>query len=351
MLEAAAGGTRPLTGPLRVQWDITFNCNSRCLTCRRWSEKHSPDEELSTAEARSLLRQLAENDVLNVSFAGNEPLLRHDIFELIACARELGLTTSMNTNALLIDEQMAARICESGLDMVYLSLDGPNEEINDVIRGVKGAFRKTIRAAELMTHCQGKRPKVMVNTVANRRNLSGLVQTAESCRRLGFDGMLIQPLHYFQKQFESGDDLHFRPEDMPELAGQLAVIKKDFKDFVPLMPEYFDRFVTFYRHPDELYRYRCLAAYAALDIRPNGDFAPCPAWDLRLGNFREVGSFREFWHSDTVQDVRQRIKGKEHPICWFACIIPMNLMLSYLHPLKWPSLLNPSLLRHVLRKV
>lgn len=352
LLKAASGGTRPLTGPLRVQWDITFNCNSRCLSCHRWREKHSLQEELSTEEAKSLLRQLAECDVLNVSFAGNEPLLRRDIFELISYASDLGLTTSLNTNGLLVDDKVASMICQSGLDMIYLSLDGPTPEINDTIRGVKGAFQNTLQAAQLVMkeRQRGWQPRVMVNTVANHLNVAGITEIAEMCRRLHFDGMLIQPLHDVEKQFDSEEALHFVPGDMAELSKQLDIVKRDFKDFVPLMPEYFDRFRTFYERPDTLYRYRCLAAYSALDIRPNGDFAPCPAWDMRLGNFREIPSFREFWNSAAMQGVRRRVKNKQHPICWFACIIPLNLLVSYLHPLRWPKLLNPSVLRHVARK-
>ncbi|MFH1485929.1 MAG: radical SAM protein [Chloroflexota bacterium] len=352
VLKAAGGSTRPLTGPLRVQWDITFNCNSRCISCHRWREKHTPEEELSTEEAKSLLRQFADCDVLNVSFAGNEPLLRRDIFELTSYAKEVGLTTSMNTNGLLVDEKVARLICQSGLDMIYFSLDGPNPETNDAIRGIKGAFQRTLEAAQLVKKARLKDsgPKVMVNTVANHLNVARLVETADMCRSLQFDGMLIQPLHYIEKQFEAEDPLHFLPGDIDVLSRQLEVIKKDLMDFIPLMPEYFDHFRTFYENPDFLYRYRCLAAYGAIDIRPNGDFAPCPAWDLRLGNFHNISSFKEFWHSGPVQAVRRQVKDKQHPICWFACIVPMNILVSYLHPSRWHKLLRPALLLHVARK-
>jgi radical SAM protein with 4Fe4S-binding SPASM domain len=72
-------------------------------------------------------------------FSGGEPLLREDMFELGAYARERGLRTVISTNGTLITGPVAARIKEAGFAYVGISLDGIGET-NDHFRGASGAF-------------------------------------------------------------------------------------------------------------------------------------------------------------------------------------------------------------------
>ena len=137
------GKEQPITGPLRVHWDLTDLCNSKCKHCDRWKHKKNP-EELTTQEGFKLLKELKEIGVRAVSFAGAEPLLRKDIFDLINYAVKLGFSTSMNTNALLLNEERVEKLANIGLETLIFSIDGNTEEIHDFIRGVKGSLKKNL---------------------------------------------------------------------------------------------------------------------------------------------------------------------------------------------------------------
>ena len=92
--------------PLSVHLDITYRCNERCQHC--YLEHHGRDE-LSTAEIRKLLEQLADAGVFFLTISGGEPLVRSDCFEIITYARSLGFNVKLKTNALLIRQGEAAR--------------------------------------------------------------------------------------------------------------------------------------------------------------------------------------------------------------------------------------------------
>lgn len=346
------GGYRPITGPLRVHWDVIEKCNSRCRACQRWKLPPKGDD-LSFEEGCNLLRQLAECGLMSISFSGNEPLLREDIFDLMKYAKDLKLNVSLNTNGLLVDKNGAEKICQLKINTVVLSLDGPDPEINDYLRGIPGAFEKTLEVLKLFKEARQKyktRLKITVNIVANHKNVGRLLETVKLCREKGFDSALIQPLHQVKEALEAKPELNFNLKDLGLLTQQIDRIKREYHDFLPVMDDYFDQFVTFYQTPNLLYKYRCTAAYLILDIRSNGDLVPCPTGFKKLGNIREK-SFKEIWYSKEADLIRREIKNNQHPICWFACIQPVNLLIFYLKTLRFHKFCNFRLLRHLIFKI
>ena len=61
--------------PLSVHLDVTYRCNERCEHCYL---EHDGENELTTAEIRDYLRQLADAGVFFLTISGGEPLLRRD---------------------------------------------------------------------------------------------------------------------------------------------------------------------------------------------------------------------------------------------------------------------------------
>lgn len=350
VLKFACGGVRPLAGPLKVQWDILYRCNSRCITCDRWHALEG-DNNMPLEREKLLLDELAAMGTFSVAFSGGEPFLRRDIFELFRYAKQVGLTTSVNSNGLLITESVAEKIVESGLDMIYFSLDGGTPETNDYIRGVPGSFTKTFSAIERLRRVRGARPKIFINCTVNNRNAGELVQLVKLAQEAGVDGVTIQPAHSCDEMdFTLKDDLVLSGESIPLFEEQLSVIMRDFSDIFPMMDEYFSHFRTFALNPQELYRYRCVAAYTSVQIHPNGDVYSCPVAFEKMGNLLE-SSFRDIWFSTTSDSLRERIKAGKHPLCWFTCVAPANIVLSNIHPLRFHRLFKPDLIRHILLKM
>ena len=134
-----------------VVFNCTSRCNLSCIHCYSASDSSCHGEELSTAQAKNLLSQLADYRCPVVLFSGGEPLLRPDIFELLQHAAALDLPTVLSTNGTLIDEQTAARLKSAQVRYVGISLDGPATE-HDRFRRCHDSFRLAVKGL----HCCAK---------------------------------------------------------------------------------------------------------------------------------------------------------------------------------------------------
>src|SRR5438105_14667418 len=93
--------------PLSMQLDVTYRCNERCVHCYLDHEDHG---EMTTAEIKDVLDQLAEAGVFFLTFSGGEVFLRRDFFEILEYARRLQFNVKIKTNAVMIHAAEARRI-------------------------------------------------------------------------------------------------------------------------------------------------------------------------------------------------------------------------------------------------
>ncbi len=339
----ACGSCHPTAGPLKVQWELTYLCNLRCVHCDSWARPFG--NELSRERQLEVIRELAAEGVLNISFSGGETLVVKHLDELIACGKEAGLNISINSNGSLIKAEGARRLVESGLDAIYLSLDGTQAAVHDRVRGVEGSHRKVLEAAShLLAARKNGRPKIYFNTVVNRINLEEFPGVLEIARRIGIDGgtlSLIQATPNFNAQ----PDSLIRDEDLPLLRHQVERLKDEFESYHPHTADYLDEFETYVRRPEDLKKYRCSAGYAVAEIHPEGKVYPCLVAFAEIGDLR-TQSFREIWYSEKADRIRVDIKEGRHPICWIDCVAPMNLVLENLSKVRLIKLANATLLKY-----
>lgn len=173
----------PVTGlasaPIFATWYSTRRCNLTCSHCFVEvidADEQAP-EELSTAQGKQLIDILVESEVYQLAFAGGEPLVRPDFFELAAYARGRGLTIQVSTNGLLLPGG-AARLIEVGFKCVQVSVDGVTAEANAVLRG-KDSFDPAL--STIRDCVRAGLPVVLAYTVhqANKGSIADLVAFAE----------------------------------------------------------------------------------------------------------------------------------------------------------------------------
>jgi MoaA/NifB/PqqE/SkfB family radical SAM enzyme len=70
--------------PFYASFKVTSRCRFGCQFC---NVKNDPLPDLPAEDIKTILRNLSRSSVLMVSFEGGEPLLRHDIGDLLAYAR------------------------------------------------------------------------------------------------------------------------------------------------------------------------------------------------------------------------------------------------------------------------
>lgn len=126
-----------------VVFNCTPRCNLRCVHCYSSSDVACSAPQLSTSQAKSLIDQIADFGCPVLLFSGGEPLLRKDLFELMAYAGQHNLRTVLSTNGTRITESVAKRLAELGLSYAGISLDGP-QDVHDRFRKVDGTFIDTL---------------------------------------------------------------------------------------------------------------------------------------------------------------------------------------------------------------
>jgi len=129
-----------------VQWHLTERCNLNCTHCYQTGGR---SDELSIAEIGEALTEITAmidswqaayglefERSLNVT--GGEPLLRRDLFEILALMRDQGFALYLLSNGTLIDPEKARQLAALQVAGVQVSIEGP-KEIHDQIRG-QGSF-------------------------------------------------------------------------------------------------------------------------------------------------------------------------------------------------------------------
>ena len=126
--------------PRLVAWEVTRRCNLKCRHCRASAGDCAVEGELSLDEAKAVVDDIASFAKPVLILTGGEPLMCEWVWDIIAYARERGMTPAVGTNGTLVDDEVARRLAASGVKRISVSLDFPTAGAHDEFRGVEGAF-------------------------------------------------------------------------------------------------------------------------------------------------------------------------------------------------------------------
>ena len=305
-----------------VVWNCTRSCNLRCIHCYSHSKCEAYEGELTTEEGKKLIDDLAEFRAPVILFSGGEPLMRKDLFDLVAYAAMRGLRAVISTNGTLITESVASQLKNLQLSYVGVSLDG-TEKVNDAFRGREGAYQ---RALSGIRACLRAGLKVGLRFTINRRNVGEIPAIFEVIREehiprvcfyhlvyAGRGSALVQEALDPAETRKAVDSIIRRTAELHEEGHPIEVLTVD-------------------NHCDGPYIYLKLLkenpkrAEQVLQLlrfnegNSSGVGIACVSWDgavhpdqfwrhLTLGNVRER-KFGEIW-TDTANDLLMKIKNKK----------------------------------------
>ncbi len=180
-------------------WESTIRCNLTCAHCRRLEADDAAFKDMSTSQARTLISQLSDIGDSQpmrpvMVFSGGEPLCREDIFELVATAKEAQLHCALATNGTLIDDKIANRIKESGVERCSISLDGATAETHDKLRQLEGAFDKAVAGTRRLREAGVPFQINMTLTKHNAHQLDDLYALAKSLGAVAVHLFMLVPV-------------------------------------------------------------------------------------------------------------------------------------------------------------
>ncbi len=213
-------------GERNVFLHILTGCNLSCRHCYINTEQHGTNM-LDRQQMESWIRLFAVREKRsNIIFLGGEPTMHPDLVHGLIVARQCGYTITVDTNGFLFHDFLH-RVSADMVDFLSFSLDGPDAEINDPIRG-EGVF-------QVCTTNLNKAVALGFNTsliyTVSSDNIEHLQRMVPLVEELGVKKFFIQVIGLRGKSAHHGDDekkaaLQVDPDRwlkvVPEVAARVA---------------------------------------------------------------------------------------------------------------------------------
>ena len=307
-------GERAGRGPRYAMLDLVARCNNVCLGCFFHCEATKLPrgegaldvEELPIELAGKVASELAAVGVREVYMAGEgEPLLHSRFFDVIALLKHAGLWLQVFTNGILLDEDVARRIVDSGIDNLTVSLWAVTEaEHERWYPGVSPRMLEKrlrgIRALAAERKASSARSELTLQMPINRENLGALDRRVEIAVESGATSVSFG---YYRAYGSLLDYLALGPGDMPAVraAFRPALTRLDAAGI---------------RHDADVFLERvrlglawlntpCYAPWYACSIRVNGDVLVCPRCRKTMGNLNAC-SLADIWSGVEYRGFRRQ---------------------------------------------
>jgi AdoMet-dependent heme synthase len=287
-----------LNVPLSVHLDLTYRCNERCVHCYLDHDDHG---EMTTAEIKDLLDQMADAGVFYLTLSGGEILMRRDFFEIVEHARARTFCIKLKTNGVLIREKEAERLRVLGVESVQISVYSHRPEVHDAVTKMPGSFRQSIEAVRFLRKQGLHVTMANVLMVQNAQDYSGVkALAAELGASFTMDPTITPMMDGNRSTLELNVDKAalkevFRDEalvgDVEEFCAPPLGVDEEALDMLP-----------------------CSAGHTACYVSPYGDVYPCVQFPLPTGNVRTT-KFLDIWRdSPQFKEVRS-ITLRDMPSC------------------------------------
>ena len=313
-------GANPSPNLRLVAWEVTRNCNLSCIHCRASSTKGPYSGELDTMASFRLLDQIAEVGSPIVILTGGEPLLRQDIFKIAKYGTDKGLKMVMAPNGTLITKKYAAKMADSGIKRISISLDGATKKSHDSFRGVNGAFESAIRGINLAKEAG---IEFQINTTITKTNIDQIPKIQELAIKLGAVAhhiFLLVPTgrgKYIVDHEISADEyertLNWFYDQREKTPLQLkATCAPHYYRILRQRAKKEGKSVSFKTHGLDAVTRGCLGGTGFCFISHTGVVQPCGFLHLNCGDIT-LTSFADIWNnSDIFLSLRDfdKLKGK-----------------------------------------
>jgi MoaA/NifB/PqqE/SkfB family radical SAM enzyme len=309
---------------------VTARCNGRCQTCL-WRDPERA--ELETAAVRWLYREAGRMGLAQLVVWGGEPLLRHDLPELLLAAREAHLETTLISNGWLLQERWPE--LRGTVDALILSLDDVGDA-HDRQRALPGLYGRLERFVATLEEDQ-LRPTLLINTVLSRLNEGALGRVAPVARRW-HAGLYFCPMETGLVSSAGLDEVHadlaLAPQELRRAARAARVLKEAG---YPILNT--NEYLALLESDPSLSGYVCRMPRSLLTVEADGTLRDCLRGDHPLTTVAQLHSAGGHL-SDVLSLPRYRALREEAAGCT-KCNNPDVIELSWL----WD--LHPAMLRKV----
>jgi radical SAM protein with 4Fe4S-binding SPASM domain len=293
-----------------TSWRSTGACNAHCKYCNVDASGGPAPRELNTQEALKLVDEVKKFGVRWFGIKGGEPLLRKDIFEIVAHAKSIGLNVCLLTNGCFVDGEIYDKLVQNQV-WTSVSIDGP-EEVNDALRG-KGSYKKALSAIEKLAKGKILNGLAAAITTINYKHLDHVALLAERYHANFVWYNALVPTGRAKETME----LVPSPEQYEWALNQIwdLTLKYENKFDIHVHCPHFARVVkqrnppNFQEWYDHKFHGKCtyFAFGGYISVTENGDLIPCFYTDLTPAEPQMLGNIRE----KTLRTAWQEVQGSK----------------------------------------
>lgn len=242
-----------------------------------------------------------------------ENLLNKDFIKILRYMKSKGVTVSFATNATLLDRKKSEELIKTGVDLIFLSIDGATKETYERIR--KGAnFEKVknniISFNEIRKSLKKKKPKFVIRFLVSSVNIKEMPMMIDLAKSIGVKIVSITKLNTSKKnKYLLPDDKLFeelRKETIERAGKQELDVDFGFTKTRPITS--------------------CKRPFNSMYISSEGFVLPC-CFINQGGKYEEIKkkynlgnvfktNIKDIWNSKNFKELRKTIRqGKAPPVC------------------------------------
>ncbi len=342
-----------MSKPTTLLLFLTYRCTSRCGSCVMW-KRPVTQEELSLVELKKLTDMIADLKFESVELFGGDALLRKDIlFDLSKYMKTKGIPNiDLVTNCNLIDDKTAQDIVESGIDVVYISLDGV-EETHNKVRGIDGTFAKVENAIKLLLkYRKNKKPKIAINSTISALNVDSFEKIIPFVENIGADSVALEYVGQIPPSaLEKSKIGNIKPEpyfisdennSILVNVEQAKLLKKKIKEIknckqnskIEISTKNIDILSIKDLTTGNCHNNKCYIARYMVAVDPYGNVMPCAFYNnYQIGNIKQ-NHLKEIWNNKKHEEFLKHTGSSKNTVCKH-CIMGVER-----NPTFWQSLVK-----------
>jgi len=318
--------------PVVMDINPTDYCNLNCLSCwqRNWKYKRLDSKEYEISDERflSLIDEAAEIGVQKIMITGGgEALMRPVTKEVMLKIKKKNMIGEITTNGTLFTEDFIKKLVKAEWDKIVFSIDGPDAEINDSLRG-KGSFNRVIKALKLFkkhkeAKANKKKPVIAFNVVLSKKNYKKLDKMIELAHKFSVDIVMFEALTIHSSH---GKKLKLGKKEQDELQKFISGINKLAKKYkiVTNIDNYVQKdFISKANKMQEVISEKnsadknfssapCFEPWYHLVVKVDGSVGPCCIFEEKTLNVKNM-RLREIWYGSWFKKLRKDIINGKLP--------------------------------------
>jgi MoaA/NifB/PqqE/SkfB family radical SAM enzyme len=314
------------TKPVTFYGLVNERCNVKCRYCEYWRLKHYV-EEMTIEEWQDALLSIKDFvGSFSINFSGGEPFIKPGFIDLLDWCNKNGISAGVTTNGSALTARNAAKVVEANPFNVNISVDAPNAEVHDYLRGYPGLFEKLSNGLRYLLaerERQGKDFPINIKPTVNSKNFRLMPELVEWAMNMGASCVNLQPMDRWTP--ETYEELWIEEPELPEferVIEQLIEMQRNGAPILtpaPILRLFPDNFRG-KKAPESVMP--CRVGLRDFFIRADGRIEVCVYYPP-IGNIREQ-SAREIWYGEKAQEVRKQTVGCDK-LCLITCLSQKTL--------------------------